>query len=68
MITLEQARERVGSEVTYLPPGECRCGAEDGVITSVGSGVVYVRYGDDSGSRATDPAALEFLAPHAGGA
>jgi hypothetical protein len=60
-MTLAEARERIGAGVVYTPKGGGR--REDGVITSVGSTFVFVRYTGDSGSKATDPADLVPLAP-----
>jgi hypothetical protein len=57
-MTLEQARERIGDGVVYRSGGD----AEDGVITSVNSTYVFVRYRGDTGSKATYPEDLEFLA------
>lgn len=57
-MTLEEARERVGSKVTYYPHGLAR--PEEGVITSVNDHYVFVRYGADYGSKATRP---EHLIP-----
>ena len=48
-MTLEEARERVGDKVVYQ--GVWR--PEEGVITSVNNHFVFVRYGDDYGSKAT---------------
>ena len=62
MITLGEARGRIGDGVVYHPDGGNAIGsAEDGVITGVGERFVYVRYAGDVGSKATDPAALTFL-------
>jgi hypothetical protein len=72
MITLDQAREALEAAgpgeagVVYRPPHP-GAEAEQGVITSVSTLYVYVRYsGDCTGSKATHPAALEFLAPGGG--
>jgi len=59
-MTLDEARERIGSGVVY----QSRPGAplEDGEITSVNDTYVFVRYTGDRTSKATSPGALEFLA------
>ena len=77
-MTLEEAAERIGQKViyraTHSPAGEGRPQldpypheighgpAEEGVITSVGKAYVFVRYGADTGSKATHPAMLEAVA------
>lgn len=55
MITLAEASKRTGHGVIYR-------GEEDGVITGVSAQYVFVRYAGDTGSKATSPADLEFLA------
>lgn len=57
-MTVEEARERIGSGVVYIPDHGPR---EDGIITSVGNYNVFVRYKGDTHSKATNPATLEFL-------
>lgn len=58
-MTLEQARAHIGAKVVYRTAyGRI----EEGVITSTGQRWVFVRYGADTGSKATDPAALSLLA------
>jgi hypothetical protein len=61
---LETAREHVGDAVVYLDPyyGPSPGNPEQGTITSVGDRYVFVRYGSDFGSKATDPDSLELLA------
>lgn len=68
MITLDQARERIGDGVIYTPPrprggGERTAAKEDGTITSVNGSYVFVRYaGRNNGvGVATPPQCLEFL-------
>ena len=71
MMTLEQARENVGRSVTYArydagprivlnvgELGQPSAGPESGVITSVNSRYVFVRYGAELHAKATDPADL----------
>lgn len=54
-MTLDEAREHVGSKVVYRTSyGR----TEEGVITSVMKTFVFVRYGSDSGSKATQPESL----------
>lgn len=57
-MTLDEARRNIGRGVVYRP---AHGPAEDGVITRVNDRYVFVRYGADRGSKATDPWALEFL-------
>ena len=55
-MTLDEARERIGQKVVYRTAyGR----SEEGVITSVNSAYVFVRYGSDVGSKGTDADALE---------
>jgi hypothetical protein len=61
-MTLDEAREHIGNKVVYraahVPvdaPGE------EGVITSVNSSMVFVRYGSDAHSKATCPIDLSPL-------
>lgn len=65
-MTLDEARENVGRAVAYHPHGWCGCDAEEGEITSVGGGNVFVRYGYDQYSKATRPGDLTLLAEGAG--
>lgn len=56
-MTLEEAAENIGREVAYSPnPGV----VERGAIKSVASIWVFVQYGTDCYSKATDPSHLEF--------
>ena len=57
-MTLEQAAANVGRRVLYRTAH----GQESGVITSVGTVFVFVRYGSDTGSKATDPESLTLEA------
>jgi hypothetical protein len=54
-MTLQEAAENIGSKVIYRAEG---VGSDVGVITSVNFRWVFVRYGRDAGSKATDPSAL----------
>jgi hypothetical protein len=64
VITLAQARQRVGDGVVYRPDeGD----PEQGVVSSVGERWVFVRYGSDSGAKATEPGMLDWLAPSPAG-
>jgi len=57
-VTLDEARALVGCGVVYTPGHGPR---EDGVITSVGDRLVFVRYAGDAASKATSPGDLEPL-------
>lgn len=55
-VTLDEARGHVGNKVVYRAahvPVDAT--GEEGVITSVNSSVVFVRYGADAHSKATYP-------------
>mgnify|MGYP003416820137 CR=1 FL=1 len=58
-MTLDEAHEMVGQKVVYWPTTGR---VEEGVITSVTPRYVFVRYGNDVGSKATAAEALEPLA------
>jgi hypothetical protein len=63
-VTLDEARAHIGDGVVYRHPW-CGCEGDDGVITSVGTRFVFVRYRDQhpgADGRATDPADLTLLA------
>jgi hypothetical protein len=60
MITLAHAAEMIGQAVVYRP-GHAGAPIEQGVITSVNDHYVFVRYGNDHGSKATLPQDLEPL-------
>jgi hypothetical protein len=57
-VTLDEALGHVDHGVVYAPAHGKR---EDGVITSVGTRYVYVRYAGDAHSKATEPGDLELL-------
>jgi hypothetical protein len=59
-MTLTEAREHVGDGVIYRPPFGT---PEPGVISSVGTKYVFVRYGSDQFGKSTDPAALTLATP-----
>lgn len=67
-MTLDEARDHIGDGVVYKTEGSH---AEDGVITSVSSRLVFVRYKGDNHSKGTSAADLTLLAasgvrrPHA---
>jgi hypothetical protein len=62
-MTTAEFGEHVGEAVVYTPAGARRTTRrEQGVITSVGAFWVFVRYGADIHSKATDPAHLTLLA------
>lgn len=53
-MTLEEARDRIGDKVIYRAPHVWRTDAgEEGVITSVNSAYVFVRYGESVAAVAT---------------
>jgi hypothetical protein len=61
-MTLDEARAAMGQGVVYIPSEEQR--AETGVITSVSTRWVFVRYSDqhpEAGGKATSPAQLTLL-------
>ena len=58
-MTLTEATAHVGAGVVYIPENGAR---EDGVITSVTSRWVFVRYRGDAGAKATNPGDLTLLA------
>ena len=55
MMTLATARRHIGHPVTYQSPYVDGVPDEQGVITSVTDMWVFVRYGDESRSKATSP-------------
>jgi len=58
-MTLNEARASIGLLVVYRKEF---CEVEQGVVTSVNDYYVFVRYGAQVGSQATDPADLECVA------
>lgn len=58
-MTLDEARQHIGGPVAYKPPAG---DPEQGVITSTSEHWVFVRYGSDGFSKATDPGCLVLLA------
>ena len=57
---LEQAK--IGRKVIYTPKGNYEGKKlEEGVITSVNSKYVFVRYGNEYQSKATDPEDLRYV-------
>ena len=59
-MTVDEARASIGRRVEYRPPHPA-LPAEEGVITSVNSRFVFVRYGDDLTAKATPPEHLTLL-------
>lgn len=59
-MTLDEARASIGLLVVYRRQGQ---DPDQGVITSVNDRYVFVRYGSQVGSAATDPADLERVSP-----
>ena len=58
-MTLDEARASIGLLVVYRRKGQP---LDQGVITSVNDHYVFVRYGSQVGSAATNPADLERVA------
>lgn len=59
---IKDFKECVGRKVVYTPYKGCDPSLkEEGVITSVNDHYVFVRYGSDVNSKATDPNDLEFV-------
>lgn len=55
-MTLEECNKNIGRRVTYIPFGGCDPKLHEyGVITSTNNENVFVRYGSDINSKATDP-------------
>ena len=60
-MTLDNARKNIGRYVKYTPFKGCdKSQIELGVITSVNDSYVFVRYGNDLHSKATNPSDLSF--------
>jgi hypothetical protein len=60
-VTLEEARERIGSLVIYKPFGQGMEAWEEGTITSVNDSYVFVRFRTGWGSVACVPDSLTFV-------
>ena len=62
-MTLDEAREHVGDGVAYRPRPHRPWAdpPEEGTITSANDSYVFVRYGSQQTSAATNPADLELL-------
>jgi len=58
-MTINEARASIGLLVIYRRKGQK---PDEGVITSVNDRYVFVRYGSQVGSAATNPADLERVA------
>ena len=63
-MTITEATSRIGQKVVYRPPHlRSDQPGEEGVITRIGaSGIVFVRYGADTTSKATDASLLTAVA------
>jgi hypothetical protein len=60
-MTLEEARQNVGSKVMYTPFQGCKPSIiEYGIITGVNQKFVFVRYGNENISKATNSAKLKL--------
>ncbi len=55
-MNIKQAKENIGRKVIYKSYGKM----ETGVITSVNDKFVFVRYGTDINSKATNPKDLDL--------
>lgn len=61
-MTLDDARNNIGRSVVYKPFKGCdKSQYEYGVITRVGDVFVFVRYGSEILSKATNPKDLRFM-------
>ena len=55
-MTLQECKNSIGRSVTYIPFEGCDISLREyGVITSVNERFVFVRYGSDINSKATNP-------------
>lgn len=59
-MTIEEAREHVGSGVVYRPYEGAK--SEDGTIVRVGTSLVFVLYAGDTTPKGTRPEDLTLLA------
>lgn len=60
-MTIQECKENVGRNVTYIPFEGCDSKLHEyGVITSVNDRYAFVRYGSDVNSKATDPSDLRL--------
>lgn len=59
-MSINEARASIGRLVVYRRPGQA---PDEGVITSVNDLYVFVRYGSQTGSAATNPSDLELVSP-----
>lgn len=60
-MTLQEARDNIGALVMYEPYPFCPISLREfGYITSVNDTYVFVRYGNDTHSKATRPENLRF--------
>lgn len=61
-MTMEEAKQRIGRKVIYTPFSGCKPkDREEGVITSVNSVTVFVRYGADINSKGTNARDIELM-------
>ena len=61
MISLETAKKNIGNKVLYYVRGNRDLIPEEGVITSANDMFIFVRYGSDTHSKATNPEDLFFI-------
>lgn len=59
-MSIDEAQASIGLLVVYRRLGQP---PDEGVITKVTDRYVFVRYGSQTGSAATNPADLELVAP-----
>lgn len=61
-MTLEEAADHIGQQVTYTPHPDTHApnGAETNTITAVTSRYIFVRYHGDTHSKATAPICLHL--------
>ena len=58
---LKLNEKHIGRYVTYTPFDDCdKSLIEQGVITSWNQRIIFVRYGNDTNSKATSPSDLNF--------
>lgn len=59
---LDDAKNGIDRKVVYTPFKGCNpLDLEEGIITSVNTVNVFVRYGNDVNSKATSPGTIEFI-------
>lgn len=61
MKKIKVAKQDIGRKVVYLPSYKYSSGVEEGVITSFNDSFVFVRYGADTHSKATNYFDLKYV-------